>query len=135
MAVDINPYAIRNAKHNARKLSIKNVSFKVSDLFSKVSEKYDIIIFNPPFSNYKPRDLTDRMFWDANNKTKERFFREAKAHLNPDGRIYLAWADFSDLDVDLPFRLANKEGYQIKKIAEKRVDIKRFFVLEIMRKP
>ena len=132
LGVDINPQAVKNAKYNAKKLCITNVSFAKSDLFSNVKGKYDVIIFNPPYSACRSKDLTDRMFWDTKNKTKARFFREVKKYLNPDGRIYFGWANFKDLDVNLPIRLAESAGFKITKISEKSNNNFSFFVFEIL---
>ena len=49
---DINPNAISIAKKNARKNGV-NCNFFISDLFSNIKNKYDIIVFNPPLGNEK----------------------------------------------------------------------------------
>jgi len=130
LATDINPYAIRNAKYNAKMLGIKNVTFAISDVFSRVKGKYDILIFNPPYSNHKAKDLTDRIFWDTNNEAKVKFFKQVKYHLNPNGRIYFGWADFKDLDINLPLRLISGEGFHITKVVAKDHGKFKFYVFE-----
>ena len=49
LAVDINPKAITLAKKNAKK--IVNITIKKSDLFSNIKkeEKFNLIVFNPPY--------------------------------------------------------------------------------------
>ncbi|AAB98930.1 TPA: methyltransferase [Methanocaldococcus jannaschii] len=48
VGVDINPYAVKLAKENA-KLNNVNISFFESDLFENVTGKFDVILFNPPY--------------------------------------------------------------------------------------
>src|SRR3989344_2269214 len=49
-ASDINPNAIKQAK----KLGVKTIK---SNLFSKINNKYDLVLFNPP---YLPEDKYDK---------------------------------------------------------------------------
>jgi release factor glutamine methyltransferase len=49
LAVDINPKAIKTAGKERKKLGIKNIEFKVSNLFEKVEGKFDLIFFNPTY--------------------------------------------------------------------------------------
>ena len=132
IATDINPQAIRNAKYNAKRLGTNNLTFVKSDIFNKVNGKFDVVVFNPPYSDYKARDVTDRMFWDTNNEAKIKFFQGVKKHLKPSGRIYFGWANFRDLDTCLPFRLIRMAGLQIIRITKKKSDEGfNFFVFEI----
>lgn len=48
-AVDISDKALETAVNNADILGCKNVTFISSDLFDNISDKYDIIISNPPY--------------------------------------------------------------------------------------
>ncbi|MBI2590175.1 hypothetical protein HYW32_04115 [Candidatus Berkelbacteria bacterium] len=43
---------------------------------------------------------------------KRKFFGEVGAYLKPNARIYFGWANFADIDVDLPFKLAGENGYE-----------------------
>ncbi len=52
--IDINPQAITCATDNA-KLNHTNVKFYLSDLFENVRDKFDLIIFNPPYGNVRSK--------------------------------------------------------------------------------
>ncbi len=46
---DLSKKAIKTAKNNAKINQIDNVEFKTSNLFNKISKKYDIFVSNPPY--------------------------------------------------------------------------------------
>ena len=50
--IDINPQAITCATENA-KLNNAHIKFYLSDLFTNVRGKFDLIIFNPPYGNVR----------------------------------------------------------------------------------
>jgi release factor glutamine methyltransferase len=118
VASDISPNAVKTVKINAKKLGLKNIEVVQSDLFQNIKERFDVITINPPYSDRKAKDRVERMFWDLGNRTTKRFFKEAKSFLKPGGRIYFGWANFADLDIKLPNKLAKQFGFSIKKIAE-----------------
>ena len=111
VGVDINEKAVANARRNAEVQNIKNVEFLVSNVFEKVIRAFDIIICNPPYTKHEAHDNIDRMFWDPEDEMKHTFFKEVGNHLKQGGKIYFGWADFFDIDTDLPFRLAEENGY------------------------
>jgi len=115
LGVDISPAAIKNANLNKRRLKATNVRFILSDVFDKVKGKFDIVICNPPYSPYKPADKVEMMFWDADNNMKEKFFNQVRKHLNPGGYVYFGYANFADIDQNLPLDLAKKTGLSFVK--------------------
>jgi release factor glutamine methyltransferase len=95
---DINPEAVKCAKLNAKKLKLEDkIRVVKSDLFSNIKSKFDLIIFNPPFRWFKPRDILERGELDENYKTLNKFFREVRKHLNHEGRILLVFSESGDL--------------------------------------
>jgi len=78
LAMDINPDAIKDTAHNARRLGVADkVSVRESDLFNALTpdEKFDVIISDLPLE-----------MWEL----QERFFREVGKYLNRKGRIYFS---------------------------------------------
>lgn len=116
VAVDINPRAIENAKQNSQTMKVLNVKFILSDCFENISEQFDVLICNPPYSNNKADNFTDKMFWDPENDLKKTFFKNASRFLKPNGKIYFGWANFSDIDSNLPFELAKQNNFTITNI-------------------
>jgi release factor glutamine methyltransferase len=113
VGIDISERAVENSKHNAEAQRVTNVTFFLSNVFEKVEGAFDVIICNPPYTKHEIRDNIDRMFWDPEDEMKQKFFKGVGAHLKPNGRIYFGWADFADIDVDLPFKLAEANGYKL----------------------
>ena len=62
LAVDLNPYAVRCAKMNAKLNGVNNVDFLQSDLFSAFSSgvKFDLVLFNAP---YLPSEAGEEESW------------------------------------------------------------------------
>jgi release factor glutamine methyltransferase len=100
-----------------------------SDLFEKITGKYDIIIFNPP---YLPDDARE----PKNSKTATtggkkgneiiiRFLQNAKNYLNTSGKIFLIT---SSLSADVDF---NQLGYNAKEIGCEKLFFERLCIWEI----
>lgn len=95
-AVDKSLQAVTNTQENAQ---INNIKIQViqSDLFSQITESFDVITFNPPYLPPSgPRDIS----WDGGQggiEVAERFLTQAQNHLNKKGRIYLLLSTLSDI--------------------------------------
>jgi len=93
-ATDINPHAVQCARKNAEVNGLE-VEVLEGDLFAPIRDRYDVIIFNPPYlQGYGPKD------WAGGKggvETALRFLMDAKKHLNPHGRIYLVLSSESDI--------------------------------------
>lgn len=70
---DINQRAIKVSKMNIKKLKLKNIKARQSDLFEKLDEKFDNIISNPPLS--------------AGMSVCSKIIEESYNHLNKDGLL------------------------------------------------
>src|SRR5271155_3236329 len=107
MGIDVNPVAVSNSRHNASVLGVRNVEFRQGDVFGDITDQFDVVLFNPPFTSHPVRDCVDRMFWDPSDQAKQTFFRGVRRRLCSSGRIYFGWADLASLDPKLPLRLAD----------------------------
>ena len=119
VGADINSLAVENSKFNAQRYNITNVQFLESNVFENIQGKFDVIVCNPPYTKNNVSDNIDRMYWDPNDEMKRTFFREVGNYLNKNGRIYFGWVNFGDIDVDLPFELAEENGYKLQNISRK----------------
>lgn len=120
IGTDLNPAAITSANLNKSKLGLTNIEFKEGNLFEPVDgQKFDVITINPPYTSKKPIDKTEICFWDEDNKTTKKFFKEVRNYIKPGGRVYFAWADFATIP-NLPVSLAKSERFTATKLIEQK---------------
>ena len=103
MAVDISPYAVSCAELNAKLNGVASrIDAEQSDLFQKVSGKFELVIFNPP---YLPMDQNDRTkgwlekAWQGGKSGREvieRFVKVLPSYLKPNGRMLMVLSSLTD---------------------------------------
>jgi release factor glutamine methyltransferase len=112
--VDINSEAVKCAKLNAKKNNLTDkMNIFESNLFSNIKDKFDLIIFNPPFRWFKPRDILERGELDENYQTLVKFFREVRNYLTENARILLVFSDSGDIKYLEELINKNKFNYEI----------------------
>lgn len=123
--VDINPKAVELAKENAKLNGIENVKFWVSDLFSNVNEKYDLIVFNPPYLPGKPKDELEKSWSGGKNGREiiERFLQEVRNYLHSNGRFFILVSSINE-----PKVLIKK--YKLKIVKREKYFFEELLVLE-----
>lgn len=137
VAIDTNPAAVRATKKNAQSHGVSHIiDARCSDLFDKVpdGETFDVITVNLPYRNKAAKNLVEASFWDTGFQTYQRFFLEVSKYLNSNGRIYLAQANYGD--IEMMKQLANLAGFAVKRIGKKiisRDDPRVFYVFELKR--
>ena len=108
LSTDINPYAIDLTKRNyiKNKSVIKGkMEIRKGDLFSTIkdNEKFDVIIFNPPYLPTKKIELVGGSGWfdvatnggiDGLSLTK-RFIEDLSKYLNDNGKAYFVFSSLS----------------------------------------
>lgn len=99
VAVDVNPVAVASARQNAELNGLaERIEARQSDVFDSVSGRFDLIIFDPPFRWFRPRDLWERGTADENYGALTSFFSEVGDYLTPRGRIILSFGTTGDID-------------------------------------
>jgi release factor glutamine methyltransferase len=99
VAVDINPEAVECAQANAVTNGLADrITFVHGDLFEGIEGDFDLIIFDPPFRWFEPRDLLERSHADADYRTLTEFMAEAPGRLRLGGRIILNFGTSGDID-------------------------------------
>lgn len=122
VAVDINPEAVRCAEENVRNNGVsQNVTVLQGDLFSALTkgEKFDIILFTPPYFEGTVRALFDHSLYDPHKTLAQRFFREAGEYLKPSGHILMVYSSLAAPERVL--EIAADHGWQYRVLAEKRL--------------
>lgn len=98
IAVDVNPDAVRAARANAVLNGLEGrIAVGEGDLFAPVEgERFDIVLFNPPYFRGEPRDRRD-LAWRSPD-LDARFTEALERHLAPSGCALLCLSTDSDLD-------------------------------------
>jgi len=121
LAADINEECVTHVK----KLKIKAIQ---SDLFENIKEKFDLIIFNPPYLPEEPLEPEDsKLSTTGGKKGNEvliRFLKQAKNYLNENGKILIV---FSSLTPDVN-KILKKLNYNFKKLDEEKIDFETLYV-------
>lgn len=98
VGVDINPVAVAAARRKAVANWLdERTTFVEGDLFDSVDGTFDVIVFDPPFRWFAPRDLLEMAFADDGYATLTRFFAEVPEQLRPGGRVLLFFGTSGDL--------------------------------------
>ena len=125
IAIDLNPFAVRCARENAKLNGVSDkMSFLQGDLFTpiRIEEKFDLILFNAP---YLPSENTEDHSWlgrawsggVAGRQVIDRFICEAPKYLRQDGRVFLMQSTLSGLDKTL--RKFGGHGLKASVVAER----------------
>ena len=122
--IDISSEALEVAKENNR-INNTNVDFYVSDVFSDVNGKYDVIISNPPYIGYDEeimdvvRDNEPHLALFADNDGLffyDKILRECKKYLN--ARFLIAF-EIGYLQADSIVKLVNRYLGEVSVIVHK----------------
>lgn len=99
LAVDVSEEAIAAARANVQRNRVEAVvEIRRSDVFSDVEGVFDLIIFDPPFRWFAPRDILESATTDEDYRTMTSFFATAKEHLSGKGRMLIFFGTSGDLD-------------------------------------
>lgn len=130
VAVDINAAAVRCAGINALLNHLEHkIDVRLGDLFAPVSEeRFDLVLFNPPFVQGPPRDDRDRA-WRSND-VAQRFAAGLDAKLKPGGCALVLLSTFGDGRVFLDeFR---RQHFEISVLAERRFVNERLTIFRLI---
>ncbi len=103
LGVDINPIAVELARENANLNGIKNVEFRLSDLFENVAGKFDIITFNAPYLPGEPDEPIDLAIVGGKRgrEVLDRFIEEVPAYLKPGGTVQIVQSSITGVEKTL----------------------------------
>jgi release factor glutamine methyltransferase len=107
VCTDINPYAVQLTRQNIernRHLLKGAITVRQGDLFSivKNSERFNLILFNPPYLPTKKNERTDTWFNVATDggptglRLTKQFLHGLRQHLQPDGAGYFIFSSLSN---------------------------------------
>mgnify|MGYP001599214564 FL=1 len=130
LAIDINKKAIEYCKNN---INNKRITFKQSNLFKNIKEKFDLIIFNPP---YLPEDKKVRDIaldgGEQGYELIEKFLKQAKTHLKSNGKILLLYSSLTNKEKIQ--KIIKENNYNFKIIKTKKLFFEELYVVLIKKK-
>lgn len=98
VAADVNPHAVAATTANAERNGVQDrVAAFESDLFEQVEGDFDVIVIDPPFRWFRPRDLLERAITDEQYRTLGRFLADVPSRLRPGGRVLLFFGSSGDV--------------------------------------
>src|SRR5262249_13844026 len=117
VAVDLNPAAVRCARINALlNQAEERIELRHGDLFEPLhGQRFDLVLFNPPFLRGAPRDERDRA-WRSSD-VPERFAAGLRAHLKPGGAALVLLSTFGDSSMFM--QAFHAEGLAVSVAAER----------------
>lgn len=106
VAIDINPYAVKCAKKNAKLNNLSDkIEFIIGDLFQPLrkKKKFTKIFFNPPYlpiENEKKDDWIEYAWRGGitGRKIIKRFITDVHNHLKRGGKIFLVQSSLSSFE-------------------------------------
>lgn len=129
LAVDIQEEVIKHLKK-------QKINAIQSDLFSNINEKFDLIIFNPPYlPNDEREDKESSIITSGGKKGDEilvRFFNQVLKHLNPKGIVLIVLSSLTPKKKIL--ETLEKNSLKKRKISERKIFQETLEVWEISRK-
>jgi len=129
VAVDINPAAVRCTGINSMLNDLEHtIEVRHGDLFAPVAgERFDLILFNPPFLHGLPRDDRERAWRSLD--VAERFAAGVRDHLKPRGSVLVVLSSFGGAAAFLEeFR---RHGFAISVLAERRFITERLAIFRL----
>jgi release factor glutamine methyltransferase len=108
--------ADRESYVSGRCCVVDRIEVRHSDVFSNVDGAFDLIIFDPPFRGYAPRDLLEAAITDDNYRALTTFFRQARQRLTDRGRMLIFFGGSGDLAYLQ--ELIDEEGFQREVLAQ-----------------
>ena len=123
VAVDVNPHAVAATAANAERNGVASrVHCSESDVFSNVYGDFDVIVIDPPFRWFAPRDLLERACTDENYDTLRRFLTGVRERLRAGGFVLMFFGTSGD--VIYLDELIDEGGLVSRTIAERVIHVR-----------
>ena len=117
VAVDVNPFAVCLAWENVRLNGLEGkVEVRLGNLFQpiKQNEKFNLIIFNPPFFPGKPKNVVENAWIDEDGEIMQKFFSKVGMYLFPGGRVQITYSSIASLSIDELEKLFEENKFEVK---------------------
>lgn len=89
IGVDVNPRAIRFSRFNAQLNGVRNIQFRLGDLYQAIDGQFNTILANPPFVPSPKQELRFRDGGSSGEEILARIVSGSANHLTPNGRLFI----------------------------------------------
>ena len=133
IATDINPHALRATRSRASEVPLVR-----ADLFRGIKERFDLILFNPPYLPFNPEERSGKWIdraldgGESGRETVGRFLLELEDHLFEGGRALLLISSLTGLPEVI--EMASSLGMQAEAVLSERCFFEQLYVLRIQAK-
>ncbi len=127
IAVDVNKELIQELKKLNKD---KKITYKHSNLFSNIKQKFNLIIFNPPYLPKDKREAKESALTTTGGKKGyeiiEKFLNNVKKYLKKDGKVLLLFSSLSKKSRIQ--QILKKNKLKFKQIARKGLFFEKLYV-------
>jgi HemK-related putative methylase len=129
VGVDVNPEAVRCARINALLNRVEErIDVRGGDLFAPLNgERFDLVLFNPPYLRGAPRTLLDRAYFS--DDVVERFAATLASHLTANGHAFVLLSSHAEVSTLLASFRAH--GFRIELYSETNLISERLMVYRL----
>ena len=135
-SVDINSFAIERVRKKFGMKYRKKIAFKVSNLFSNIRKKFDIIMFNPPYLPMNKKEDKDIAMAVSGGKHGyeliQDFFSKVNRYLKDEGFILLVFSSLTNKEKVEEVIL--KHGFKFELLKKENFDFETLFLYKIEKK-
>lgn len=128
LTADINKKAVEHLK----KLGFDSIQ---SNLFENIKDKFNLLIFNPPYLQEDKREPKDSQLATTAGKQGYEliinFLKQAKTHLNKQATILLLFSSLSKPDIIL--NKAKELGYKYNLLDSQKISFEELYVYEFLK--
>jgi len=130
-AADINPKAVECTRRNALRNGLW-VDALISDMFSKVEGRFDLVLFNPPYLAVEESGLLEKAWSGGEKGTEvvERFLSSVHGYLSKKGRLLVLLS--SEMDSDAVSQAISP--FQVQEVGRQRLFFEELTVVSLSRK-
>lgn len=134
-AVDVNPDALDNARHNLERAGTGSVELVRSDLFADVNDVFDLITCNPPYVPGEPElETVEERAWTGGEKGRaviDRFVDAVPHHLTETGVVLLLQSSKNGIDETMQ-RFQGKR-MDARLVAEEKIPWERLVIIRAVK--
>ncbi len=135
LAVDVNEDALMCVDKHVKKNKIRKIKTKKSNLFSNIKDKFDTIIFNPPYLPLDKSEPQDSRLATTGGKhgyeVLQKFMIDLNDHLTEEGFALILFSSLTNKEkVE---EIIKEIGYEFKELSNQKISFETLYVYQLRR--